>query len=57
MIHEKICLSEDRKLFMKSYLHEESAQKDFQIKKRPAIIILPGGAFYFLSDTEAEPVA
>ena len=44
------------------YLWEKSDQlndsgESWQPKKRPAVIICPGGAYRFLSDREAEPVA
>ncbi|MEN2983642.1 MAG: alpha/beta hydrolase [Dictyoglomaceae bacterium] len=57
MIHEIINITSDGRVYLKTYIHDQSNQADFQIKKRPAIIILPGGAFVFLSDREAEPVA
>lgn len=40
-----------------TYVHDHSRRQTFQIDPRPAIIVLPGGAYAFLSDTEAEPVA
>lgn len=57
MIHQTIYFNEDKSVFLKTYIHEQSGQFDFQIHKRPAIIIMPGGAYSFLSDTEGEPVA
>lgn len=57
MIHETIPFTEDGKVCLKTYIHDQSKQQDFQIPKRPAVIVLPGGAYAFLSDTEAEPVA
>lgn len=43
------------------YLWEKSDQlskgRPWQPEKRPAVIICPGGAYRFLSDREAEPVA
>lgn len=57
MLHETIQLFEDKDVSLVTYLHNESKQRDFQIHKRPAIIVLPGGAYSFLSDPEGEPVA
>lgn len=57
MIHETINLSADGRVCLKTYIHDQSSQSDFQIQKRPAVIVMPGGAYAFLSDAEAEPVA
>ena len=57
MIHEVISLRKERDVTLTTYIHDQSEQGKFQIEKRPAIIIMPGGAYSFLSDTEGEPVA
>ena len=57
MIHKSIQFTEDGRVRLRTYIHDQSTQKDFQIKKRPAVIIMAGGAYSYLSDTEAEPVA
>ena len=57
MIHETYYLSDDKLTSLKTYIHGKSYQEDFQIHKRPAIIVLPGGAYAYLADHEAEPVA
>ncbi|MCH9275622.1 alpha/beta hydrolase [Bifidobacterium amazonense] len=57
MIHETLRLFDDRDATLTTYLHAESSQRDFQMHPRSAVIVLPGGAYSFLSDTEAEPVA
>lgn len=54
MIHEHIKLNDAE---LVTYIHDKSGQGDFQIPKRPAIIVMPGGAYAFLADTEGEPVA
>ncbi|WP_265455250.1 alpha/beta hydrolase [Enterococcus sp. HY326] len=46
-----------RQATLTTYIHDQSANGKGQIPLRPALIILPGGAYSFLSDTEAEPVA
>ena len=57
MIHKTISLVKGKDVTLTTYIHDQSAQGDFQISKRPAIIVMPGGAYSFLSDTEGEPVA
>ncbi len=56
MTHETIHLTPDGRVRLKTYIHE-AHQNGVPTPKRPAIIVLPGGAFTFLSDREAEPVA
>ena len=57
MLHKTIKLKTDEKVTLTTYIHDHSEQAEFQIPKRPAVIILPGGAFSFLADWEAEPAA
>lgn len=47
---EIINYTEDGRVSLELYLHKSS-------EKLPAIIVLPGGAFGFISDVETEPVA
>lgn len=57
MIVEKIQLYENRKdVTLTTYVHEDSPEIHFG-KKRPAVLICPGGAYLFCSDREGEPVA
>lgn len=56
MLHKTINFTSDGRVNMCTYIHDLLSE-DFQISKRPAIIILPGGAYAFLSDREAEPAA
>lgn len=54
---ETIYLYENRKdVTLTAYLLENSSEIGIS-KKRPAIIINPGGAYVMLSDREAEPIA
>lgn len=58
MIHEKIKLSvpgsaEDAALY--TYFAEGSPE--IAVKKRPVVVVCPGGGYEFTSDREAEPVA
>lgn len=57
MLIEKIKLWEHKKdVNLTGYILENS--KEFnKDKKRPTIIICPGGSYVFTSDREAEPVA
>jgi len=62
MISETFSISPtNNEATLTSYLWEESNQLSDGIKwqpeLRPAVIICPGGAYRFLSDREAEPVA
>ena len=40
---------------LKSYLWEDS--EELAVTKRPAVLVLPGGAYMMCSDREAEPIA
>ncbi|WP_088088400.1 alpha/beta hydrolase [Bacillus sp. OV166] len=60
MIHEKINLSNNGKVKLITYIHDNSVKREKEMgpaPKRPAIIVLPGGAYYFISERETEPVA
>lgn len=57
MINEEVKLWDDRddvKLF--TYILDDSQEFNTD-KKRPAVIVCPGGGYLFTSDREAEPVA
>ncbi len=58
MIHETIFLKEEGSLeqsCIKTYLIEDSPE--IRIKKRPVIVVCPGGGYCFLSDREGEILA
>ncbi len=62
MLHEKRLLTDDGRVYLTTYIHNHSPQDYdehgvWQPEKRPAVVIFPGGAYSFLSDREAEPVA
>lgn len=53
---EKIILNEERNVTLTAYL--QGAGGEFRyVTKRPAIIVIPGGAYQFCSEREADPVA
>ncbi|MEM2050277.1 MAG: hypothetical protein QW542_07160 [Thermoproteota archaeon] len=52
---EVIRLREDRPVTLTTYIFDTSPEIDW--KKRPAVVIFPGGASLFTSDRESEPVA
>jgi acetyl esterase/lipase len=56
MIHEKIHLLTKSGAYLTTYIleDEEYARKN---KKKPAVIICPGGGYTFVSQNEGEPVA
>ena len=59
MIHSEIKINLDNSEFtayLKTYLLENSKEMN-ENKKRPIIIICPGGGYEFVSEREAEPVA
>ncbi len=56
MIHERIRLFEDKEVYLTTYVHDAIKTCGSE-GGRPAIIVLPGGAFAFLSPYEGEPVA
>jgi acetyl esterase/lipase len=61
MLHKKIVLRDHGRVYMNTYVQSRSRQiwdnvGAWQPKKRPAVLILPGGAYQYCSDREAEPV-
>lgn len=56
MLYETINFTEDGRVNMRTYIHDLTCNGE-PGPKRPAVIILPGGAYAFLSETEGEPVA
>lgn len=56
MIHQTISLYDnDDRVTLTMYIHSDA--HDPNAKKRPAVIVLPGGGLSFLSEREAEPIA
>ena len=53
---EKIIINEKRNVSLTAYIQKTGGEFS-NIEKRPAIIVLPGGAYEFCSEREADPVA
>jgi len=53
---EIIALNEERNVSLTVYLQEVGGEFN-HVKKRPAVLILPGGGYKYCSDREADPVA
>ena len=53
---EVITLNEERKVTLTAYLQGVGGEFRY-VTKRPAIVILPGGAYQYCSEREADPVA
>lgn len=53
---EKIILNEQRDVTLTAYLQDVGGEFQY-VMKRPAILVMPGGAYRFCSDREADPVA
>ena len=49
-------LSDDKKVTLTAYIQEPSREMA-SYQKKPAVLVLPGGAYLFTSDRESEPVA
>lgn len=57
MLHEKIEISQDQETAtIFTYILDNSPQIDPE-RKRPLVVICPGGGYEFTSDREAEPIA
>ena len=56
MKQEIIQLNKERNVYLTAYTQPVGGKFD-HIVKRPAILILPGGAYQYCSDREADPVA
>lgn len=52
---EKVILNEKREVSLTCYIQQ--VEGEFGLKRRPAIIVLPGGGYGMCSDREADPVA
>lgn len=60
MLHKKIYLSENKDVYLVTYIHEHFTQDwedvgNWLPEKRPAILMLPGGGYSYCSEREGEP--
>ncbi|MBG0783523.1 MAG: alpha/beta hydrolase [Anaerolineaceae bacterium] len=60
MLHKKIFLTENKHAYLVTYIHEHYKQDwedvgDWVPKKRPAVLLLPGGGYAYCSEREGEP--
>lgn len=53
---ERIYLADDKSSWFDTYIHEQSKEL-LPGKKRPAVLVCPGGGYQYTSDREAEPMA
>jgi acetyl esterase/lipase len=53
---ERITLNRERNVSLTAYVQQTGGEFR-NIKKRPAVLIIPGGGYYLCSDREADPVA
>ena len=53
---EEIIINKERNVTLTAYIQKVGGEFS-HIEKRPAIIILPGGGYYFCSEREADPIA
>ena len=56
MLTQRLVLSEERNVTLDVYVPDVSDEMP-NMKVKPAVLVLPGGAYAFCSDREAEPVA
>lgn len=49
-------ISDDKEVTLTAYIPDISEEMQ-NMKVKPAVLILPGGAYKFCSDREAEPIA
>lgn len=56
MKNQTFYLSEDKSVRLDCYLYEPSEDMKYR-KKRPAVVVCPGGGYYICSAREADPVA
>lgn len=56
MEFKKIVFSEEKNVYMRCYLQECGGEFP-HLKARPAMVVLPGGAYAMCSEIEADPVA
>lgn len=56
MKFEKVFLDDKKEVYFDAYLYENSEGME-HLKKRPAVVVCPGGAYYILWGPEGDPIA
>ncbi len=56
MILKKIVFDQEKNVYMNAYLYEKSDELP-ELKKRPAVVVCPGGGYRICSAREADPIA
>jgi acetyl esterase/lipase len=56
MLIKKVQVTEDKDVTLTIYIQHPSKEME-SVKKKPGILILPGGGYEFCSDREGEPIA
>ncbi len=56
MFDKRIDLSGDGRVYMNAYLYQATDEMP-ALKKRPAVVVCPGGGYWFCSAREADPIA
>ena len=54
MLHEKINLRDDNNIYLNTYIIDDPLEQN---RKRPIVVICPGGGYEYCSAREAEPIA
>ncbi len=57
MICEKIVFSEEKDVYLMRYTYEKYQGRVYNVLKRPAVVICPGGGYTNVCPREADPVA
>ena len=54
MIHERVYLSDNNNVYLNTYIIDDPIEQN---RKKPVVVICPGGGYEFCSPREAEPIA
>lgn len=58
MEHKHIVLNGERQVTLDAYIQDVGGELTVdKVKARPAILVLPGGGYFYCSDREADPIA
>ena len=54
MLHERINIRDNEDVYLNTYIIDDPLEQN---RKRPVVVICPGGGYEFCSEREAEPIA